>query len=178
MIRLFAAVAVPDHIGEGLLRRQQGLPGARWRPLESLHVTLRFFGNVSEDRADDLAAELAVVNGGPFDVSLGGVGSLGAGAEIEAVWAGVEEDGALRRLAARCETAARRAGLRADTRAYRPHVTLAYLSGAEPKRVAAWIQGHNLLKSPPFRVSEFALYSTWRTDHGSFYRLERVYPFG
>ena len=44
MIRLFAAVEVPAEIGEGLARRQQGLPGARWSPPENLHVTLRYFG--------------------------------------------------------------------------------------------------------------------------------------
>ena len=51
MIRLFAALAVPEDIGEGLARRQQGLPGARWRPLEALHITLRFMGEVREDVA-------------------------------------------------------------------------------------------------------------------------------
>ena len=80
------------------------------------------------------------------------------------------------RLAARCETAARRAKLKADTRVWRPHVTLAYVRGAEPRRVAAWIQGHNLLKSPAFRVSAFGLYSSWRVGEQSRYQLERLYP--
>jgi len=176
MIRLFAAVAVPEPIGEGLARRQRGLPGARWRPLESLHITLRFFGDMAENRGDDLDAELSVVGGGPFEVTLAGVGTFGDGLDIDAVWAGVEESETLRRLAARCETAARRAGLAAETRAWRPHVTLAYLRGAQPARVAAWVQGHNLLKSPCFRVDAFGLYSSWRGETGSRYRLERTYP--
>jgi hypothetical protein len=29
--------------------------------------------------------------------------------------------------------------------------------------VAAWIQANNLLRSPPFRVDRFGLYSSWRT---------------
>ena len=37
-MRLFAAIAVPDDIAQGLVRRQQGLPGARWRPPEALHI--------------------------------------------------------------------------------------------------------------------------------------------
>jgi 2'-5' RNA ligase len=176
MIRLFAAVAVPGDIGEALARRQQGLPGARWRPPESLHITLRFVGDVAENRADDLDAELSVIGGGLFEIALAGVGSFGDGADIHAVWAGLEESEALRRLAARCETAARRAGLKAETRVWRPHVTLAYLNRPEPTRVAAWIQAHNLLKSPPFAVTAFALYSSWRSDAGSAYRLERAYP--
>jgi 2'-5' RNA ligase len=175
MIRLFAAVAVPEDIGEALQRRQQGVPGARWRSLEALHVTLRFFGEVREDVADDLDAELSTVKGAPFELMLEGVGSFGEGEDIHALWAGVGENPALRQLAARCEAAARRAGLRPDQRAYRPHVTLAYTRRPEPARVAAWIQGHNLLKSPPFRVDRFGLYSSWPGPEGSVYRLERAY---
>ncbi|HWA60676.1 MAG TPA: RNA 2',3'-cyclic phosphodiesterase [Caulobacteraceae bacterium] len=177
-LRLFAAVAVPEHIGEGLARRQQGLPGARWRPLEALHITLRFAGDIPENQAADLDTELSVVGGRPFDLTLAGVGAFGEGEDIHAVWAGVEENADLRQLAARCESAARRAGLKPDTRHYRPHVTLAYLRRPEPARVAAWIQGHNLLKAPPFRVMDFGLYSSWQTDEGSRYRLEASYPLG
>ena len=54
MIRLFAAVAVPPELGEGLKARQNGLAGANWRPPEAFHITLRFFGEVREDVADDL----------------------------------------------------------------------------------------------------------------------------
>jgi 2'-5' RNA ligase len=175
MIRLFAAIAVPEEIGEGLARRQQGIPGARWRPTESLHITLRFAGEIAETLADDFDAALSGVAGEAFDVRLAGVGSFGDGLDIHAVWAGVEDGAPLRRLAARCETAARRAGLKPETRAWKPHVTLAHLNRPEPVRVAAWIQGHNLLTSPPFRVASFGLYSSWNTDRGSVYRLERSY---
>ena len=175
MIRLFAAIAIPPEIGEGLERRQEGLPGARWRPLETLHLTLRFFGKISEPVATDLDAELATIPGRPFELNLQGVGTFGEGGEVNALWAGVGGSEPLRVLAGRCESAARRAGLKAETRAYRPHVTLAYLKRADPARVAAWVQGHNLLKSPPFRVDRFGLYSSWLSSEGSRYDLEREY---
>ena len=175
MIRLFAAVAIPTDIGEALQHRQQGLPGARWRSLDALHITLRFFGEVREDMADDLDAALSTLKGAPFELMLEGAGSFGEGEDIHAVWAGVAESPALRQIAARCETAARRAGLKPDHRVYRPHVTLAYLRRPDPARVAAWIQGHNLLKSPPFRVDRFGLYSSTLGTEGSVYRVEREY---
>lgn len=178
MIRLFAAIAIPDEIAEGLVRRQQGLPGARWRPTEAFHITLRFAGEVDERRADDLDAELSGIAGEALTLTLEGVGSFQDGADIHAVWAGVAENPALRRLAARCESAARRAGLAPDRRAWRPHVTLAYLNRPDPACVAAWIQSHNLLKSPPFAVTSFGLYSSWLRDKGAMYRLERAYRLG
>ncbi len=175
-MRLFAAVEPPPEIREGLVRRQQGLPGARWRPPETLHVTLRFFGDIPSPVASDLDAELATVSVPPFDLALGGVGAFGEGKDIHAIWAGVADSEPLRRLASRCEAAARRSGLKPEQRAYHPHVTLAYLKHPDPARVAAWVQGHNLLESPPFRVTWFGLYSSWPTKEGSRYELERDYP--
>jgi 2'-5' RNA ligase len=176
MLRLFAAIPVPEEIAAGLARRQAGLDGARWRTAEQLHLTLRFFGEVREDVARDLDSELAAVGGGAFEVVLQGAGAFGEGRDLNAVWAGVAESEALRRLAKACEGAARRAGLKAERRQYRPHVTLAYLRRADPDKVAAWIQANNLLKSPPIRVDRFGLYSSFLAGEGAQYRLEAEYP--
>ncbi|MCZ6453267.1 MAG: RNA 2',3'-cyclic phosphodiesterase, partial [Alphaproteobacteria bacterium] len=46
MIRLFAALALPEAVRERLVQVRAPLPGARWVPLENLHVTLRFIGEV------------------------------------------------------------------------------------------------------------------------------------
>lgn len=175
MIRLFAAIAVPDDIGAPLLRRQHGLPGARWRPLEALHITLRFFGDVQERAAEDLDLELSRITSAPFGLTLDSVGAFGEGPDIHAVWAGVAASEPLRTLAGRCETAARRAKMTPDGRAYRPHVTLAYLRRPDPADVATWIQANSLLKSPAFAVDRFGLYSTHQTGDGTRYVLERDY---
>lgn len=176
MIRLFAALALPPEIVKGLVRRQNGVENARWRPPESLHLTLRFFGEVRQDVARDLDDALAAIDVPPFEIVLEGAGAFGEGRDIHALWAGVEESPLLRRLADACETAARRAGLKPEKRNYRPHVTLAYLKQADPAEVAAWIQGHNLLKSPPIAVDRFGLYSSILGSEGSHYRLEAEYP--
>ena len=175
MIRLFAALALPDDIAQGLARRQTGLEGARWRSAEQLHITLRFFGEVREDVARDLDAELSALGCGSFDIVLEGAGAFGEGGDIHTVWAGVAENPELKRLAKACETAARRAGLKSDSRNYRPHLTLAYLRHPDPARVAAWIQANNLLKSPPIRVDRFGLYSSFLASDGAQYRLEAEY---
>jgi 2'-5' RNA ligase len=175
MIRLFAALAVPEDIGQALARRQTGVEGARWRPLDALHVTLRFFGDIREDVARDLDAELLSIHVPPFEVELSGVGAFGEGPDIHVLWAGLAESEPLRRLAKACETAARRAGLKPEPRHYRPHLTLAYLRHPDPAEVAAWIQANNLLKSPPIRVDRFGLYSSFLGGEGAQYRLEAEY---
>jgi 2'-5' RNA ligase len=176
MIRLFAALAVPLEMAAALERRQQGLPGARWSLPEQLHITLCFFGEIDEARAADLDAKLAALSTEGFEVAFRGAGAFGEPARMRAVWAGVEESEPLRRLATKCETAAKRCGVRIDARTYRPHVTLAYLKRTPQDRVAAWLQSNNLLHSPPWRARTFGLYSSWRSAEGSRYELERSYP--
>jgi 2'-5' RNA ligase len=176
MIRLFAALSLPDDIAEPLMRRQTGIDGARWSPRENLHITLRFFGEIREDVARDLDAELGQIAFRPFAITLGGAGCFSDGGEPSAVWAGVDGSPQLRRLAAACESAARRAGLKPDKRNYKPHVTLAYLRHSDPGQVAAWIQANNLLKSPPIPVEGFRLYSSTLGGEGARYRVEAEYP--
>jgi 2'-5' RNA ligase len=176
MLRLFAAVEIPPEIAEELEPHQDDLDDARWRDPEQMHVTLRFFGDVPEPVADDLDAELSGVTGEAFDLTLAGVGAFGLGHRARAIWAGVESSVQLKRLASRCESAARRAGLAPETRTYQPHVTLAYLRGLEPSALEHWRVKHALLRTSPFRVTWFGLYSSTLGGSGSSYRLERTYP--
>lgn len=177
MIRLFTALSVPDDVAETLARRQVGLPGARWRSADQLHITLAFHGEIDERRADDLAVELErAATGGPFEIVLSGVGAFGDGHRTRALWAGVEANERLSVLAGRCHSAARRAAIPVEARDYRPHVTLAYFGpAADPGRIGGWIADHNLLRSPPFRVDRFGLWSSVLTPDGSLYTLEREY---
>jgi len=159
-----------------MARFQRGVEGARWRSLEQLHVTLRFFGDTPVEAAADLDAELARIVGEPLELVLVGAGAFGEGGEVRALWAGVAENAALRTLAGRCESAGRRAGLKGEKRLYRPHVTLAYTHRPDPREVARWVADHNLLRSPPFRVTWFGLWSSTLHPSGSRYQLEREYP--
>ncbi len=177
MIRLFTALSVPDDVAEALARRQTGLPGAKWRTADQLHITLAFYGGIDERRADDLSVELdRAATGGPFEITLSGVGAFGDGHRTHAIWAGVAPCERLSVLAGRCRSAAERAAIPIERRDYRPHLTLAYLdSGADPARIGTWIAEHNLLQSPPIRIDRFALYSSVLTQGGSRYDLEREY---
>ena len=177
MIRLFTALTVPDDVAETLKRRQSGLPGAKWRDEDHLHITLAFYGEVERRRADDLAAELErAATGGAFEIELQGVGAFGDAHRSHTVWAGVGPSERLNVLAGRCRSAAERAGIALERRDYRPHLTLAYLKPqTDPARVGAWITGHNLLHSPPIRIDRFGLYSSVLTARGSQYQLEREY---
>ena len=177
MIRLFTALSVPDDVAETLARLQSGLPGARWRSRDQLHLTLAFYGEMPDRQSDELALALdRAAGGGPFDYTLQGVGAFGDAHRSHTLWAGVEANERLSVLARRCRTAAERAGLTLERRDYRPHVTLAYLkSQTPPDRLGAWLTEHNLLHSPPIPAHSFGLWSSVLTRDGSHYQLEQEY---
>lgn len=177
-LRLFAALDIPDDVAGRLLALQRGVPGAQWRAREHLHLTLRFFGEVQEPVADDLDAALEEVGQGttPFELQLAGAGFFG-GADPHALWAGVAANEALKALAAGCERAARRCGLKAETRKFTPHVTLAYLKGSILERVISFEKRVALFESRPWRVESFVLFSSHvRKNAPSIYREEAAYP--
>jgi 2'-5' RNA ligase len=178
-LRLFACLDLPPDIADQLVRLQRGLAGASWRPVENLHVTLRFFGDTPEPVADDLDAALDAVGQGmaPFTLKLKGADWFGKD-EPHTLFIGVAEPTALIQLASACERAARSVGLKPETRKYLPHVTLAYLNGAAPvDRVHAFCRRLALFESRPFSVQGFYLWSSLLRSGGpSVYREEAVYP--
>lgn len=176
-IRLFAALDTPDDVAERLLALMKGVPLAKWRPRENLHLTLRFFGEVTEPIADEIDAGLdeAAASTAPFELKLKGAGAFGKDSP-HTLWIGVEKNAALEKLAASCERAARRAGLKPEPRKFAPHVTLAYVGATEFAAVQSFEQRHALFDAPAFSVDSFGLYSSWtRKSAPSLYRLEADY---
>lgn len=177
-LRLFAALDIPDDIADRLLVLQRDVPGAKWRPRENFHLTLRFFDEVTEPVADDIDAALdeAARSCAPFELRLKGAGAFG-GADPHSLWVGAPETPGLSKLAAACERAARRSGLKPESQAFKPHVTMAYLSNAELSRVHAFETRNSLFETDSWRVTSFALYSSFsRKSAPSLYRLEAEYP--
>lgn len=177
-MRLFAAFDIPEEASARAAAIQRGVGGASWRPVENFHVTLRFFGEIAENVARDVDAALEEAAQGhePFELRLKGAGSFGKD-EPHTLWLGLSESEPLRRLAADIERAVRRAGVKPETRKFTPHLTLAYLHGADVARVQAFESRYALFESPPWRVDRFGLYSSWlRKSQPSLYRQEAEYP--
>lgn len=177
-LRLFAALPVPEDFHPRLVSLQKGVPGARWRPAANFHITLRFFGEISEDVAEDLDGELASIQLPSFDVRLKGAGWFGR-REPHALWIGIDAPEALETLQRRCEKAARRAGLEPETRNFSPHMTIAYLRDTPMEKVTAFANKLVKFETEAFRATHFSLYSSW-TRHGdaNLYSVETDYPLG
>lgn len=175
MFRLFAALPVSADTSNQLAALQTGLIGAAWRPIENFHITLRYFGDLSAELAEELDRELAQIEAGAFNVRLQGVGWFGR-RKPRAVWAGVEESAPLRDLSSKCERAARRLGLPPDKHPFTPHITLAYLHHTSPEDLHIWADARKYFTAEPLRFEGFHLYSSQLGNGPGRYRVEADYP--
>jgi 2'-5' RNA ligase len=129
--RMFLAVALDDesrHAVAAHLSTELGgrlLPG-RVIPADNWHITLRFLGETSPERADLIVRHLdAHLMVDAFRVRIGGLGGFPRERKASVLWMGVDGDTApLAELAAECERAAVRAGFDAEGRPFHPHLTL------------------------------------------------------
>lgn len=174
-MRLFVALALPEHVGQSLLAIQAGVPGARWMERGQLHLTLRFVGEVDGRDANAIDETLATVLAPQFTLELKGVGAFG-GKNSRALWAGVAPNEALIHLQRKIESAIQRLGFPAEERKYTPHVTLARLRAAPAGRVMDYLADHSLYASGRFPADRFILYSSQTTPSGNIYVAEREYP--
>ena len=138
MPRLFTALEIPLAARTRLSLMRAPLNGAKWVDAENMHITLRFAGDIDGRTADELADQLADVTVRPFTVTIAGAGAFG-GRDPRVLWAGVEMSPELDALYRANERAARAAGLEADPRGFKPHVTLARMRGVRQRSVAQFL---------------------------------------
>lgn len=133
MIRTFVAAPVEDAV---VRRRLAGarsllpeLRGVRWAAERQLHFTLKFLGDVEEERIEAARrATAAAARGGPgsFRLALEGLGAFPPKGAARVVWAGCGAGAeALASLAATVEEAFDAAGFPREERPFSPHLTLA-----------------------------------------------------
>ena len=175
MPRLFTAIEIPDSVRLRLSLLRAPVPSARWIEPENMHITLRFAGDIDGRTADDFADQLAQVSFEPFSVSIAGTGAFG-GRGPRVLWAGVESGPGLQSLYRANERAARAAGLEPDPRSFSPHVTLARMRSGRQSAVARFLEENGDLRTEPFTVNRFVLFSAKPGSGGPPYGVEAVYP--
>lgn len=188
MIRAFLAIDLSPEI-LGLYARAYAAgrsrkPRVRWVRPENVHITLRFLGDVSEDRLQGLRSRIAEVTGrtSAFRASMGRAGCFGPRGAPQVLWFSVESSFArgapLQALAAAVEDAVSSFGLEAKRRPWTAHATVA----RNPDRVG-WEGWEGDLESwglggIGFDVREVVLYSSTLRPQGPSYSRVWSLPLG
>jgi RNA 2',3'-cyclic 3'-phosphodiesterase len=176
-MRLFIAIELPEDAKEHLLAvRDAAKPhvgGAALTRAANLHLTLKFLGEVEPRRAESLVESLEKVKG-PAGIELSAVEiecfpSRGSVRIVASALGGQVE--ALAAVHAAIEQRCRFLGFERETRAYRPHVTLARARPALPPatRERLSLATEDLFPGPAFVAEEFVLVRSTLRPQGSEY---------
>jgi RNA 2',3'-cyclic 3'-phosphodiesterase len=157
LIRVFCAVELPREVRAAVaahaarLRREFPDARASWARPEGLHITLKFIGEVEAARVESLsrAAAAAVEGFKPFRLSIEESGTFPPRGAARVLWLGVkDESGQLARLQRRLEEECSSAGFPPESRAFKPHLTVARLR--TPKDSVALSEAHRQTPFGPF----------------------------
>src|SRR5207253_3798460 len=97
-----------------------------WVSGEGIHVTLKFLGEVGDDREAEITAALerAAAGARTLPLALGGFGVFPDFRRPRVVWAGIAPEPGLEILQHRVEQEVAPLGFPTEARPFRPHVTL------------------------------------------------------
>jgi len=105
--------------------------------IDTLHVTLKFVGEVDAERVPGIAqvVEQVAATESVFELQLDGLGAFPNRERPSVIWVGLRNAAACSRMAAALESQLVECGIPADERAFRPHLTLARIKGRPPGRL-------------------------------------------
>jgi 2'-5' RNA ligase len=181
-IRTFVAVDISEEVRRGLAALISQLEplasGIRWVRPESLHITLKFLGEVEETRLSELreALDLAVRGISAFDYALTGPGCFPSWRRPRVLWVGVHNaDHQLFRLQKQVEEAFQQLGFDPEDREFTAHLTVARVKS--PGGAAAVLERFRkaAIQVAPVHVSEVRLMQSHLRPDGAVYSvLHRV----
>ncbi|CAG0931673.1 RNA 2',3'-cyclic phosphodiesterase [Planctomycetaceae bacterium] len=175
-MRTFVAIKLPGEVKELLRSIQSGLDrgfrGVSWVKAESIHLTLKFLGEIDEAKAREVseALEKASSASGPFTLEVQGVGCFPNSRSPRVLWAGIKESAPLASLQKRVDGLLMEAGFEAEDRPFTPHLTLCRIKSPEDGRtLGKLLAGLKPEAKASFTVSSFAFMKSVLKPSGAEY---------
>jgi 2'-5' RNA ligase len=174
-MRVFIALDIPQEIRtritEYMEHAKSLAPNARWARVEGLHVTLKFVGEVSEARVQQIKTALASVKSNPFEVKFEGVGFFPNEQKPRSFWIGVGGGQQLRNLAMNLNIRLEFLGFKSEVKPYKPHITLARIQYRtdESKRLASFLNSELATQFGTMIAKQFILFRSQMGKGGSTY---------
>lgn len=171
MPRLFTALEVPHDAALSLSLLRGGLPGSRWIETEDYHITLRFFGDITNEIADELVQTFDHIKRRSFTLQLKGIGVFGS-KKPHSLYASVAACEELMLLQSDIDRIAKRLGLKLDKGKFIPHVTVARLNQVKLDDLLPYLSSRGNFSTAPFAISRFVMMSSRQSIGGGPYIIE------
>jgi len=180
-IRSFIAIELPDELKLALTRLQTSLkqvapPVVKWVEARGIHLTLKFLGNVSSDRINDIIQVMEQSARGipPFQLEAKNVGAFPNLKRPQVLWVGVSGQlDRLSQLQQRIETNLVPLDFAAEQRPFTAHLTLARIreqaSSHERQRLGEFVVAAKFDTAYTIAVNSVSLMRSELTREGAIY---------
>jgi 2'-5' RNA ligase len=171
--RLFVAIDLLESTKRFLIDLDPKIRGVRWTEAAQMHLTLGFFGDVSEDVDLALREKLSAIEFGAFFLPITGVGTFPPKGPPKIIWIGVGRGHPhLFQVHKRVQEAALAAGIEPELRPWHPHITIARCRDVAPQSIRKFLQSNLYLDAGMIHVEAFHLYSSKLTPAGPIHTRE------
>lgn len=189
-VRSFIAIPVPSAGIEALEEAVKNLgpeigKNVRWVRPESIHLTLKFMGDIPVEMVERVLEALPPVAAqfSPIDLSISGLGVFPNPRRPRVLWAGVHGDlEALSSLQLAIDDAVEKLGLPKEQRAFSPHLTLGRVrrdvAEGQLRRIGQAVAAGELTGAPPWTADAVNLMRTELDPTGSRHYLVGSAPIG
>jgi 2'-5' RNA ligase len=190
-IRAFIAIELPEPILaelgklEARLKPQLPREPIRWVKADSIHLTLKFLGQVPSDQLEmiSLSLRVAVTAHAPFTLEVKGAGCFPDIHRPRVVWVGVQEnDHRLHALQRAVENAIEPLGYPTEIRDFTPHLTLGRVARdvrqADQKKIGDVVQAAGVGTLGRWEVRQLALIKSDLKPSGAEYTILAYAPLG
>jgi 2'-5' RNA ligase len=180
LLRAFIAIEIPreirEAVGKAMAPLQKGIGSiVRWVPVENMHLTLKFLGDVSptnvEMLSEMLLAEAKLFH--CFDLRLSGLGSFPTLKRPRVIYIGIQAPVTLEALQRGIESASRRLGYESEERGFSPHLTIGRVkqnvTGTEQQTIRRALEEIRIDLLGTARVDSVHLYKSDLKPTGSMY---------
>ena len=137
-LRTFLAVPLGQEVLQAIagIRHDlaSALPDVRWVSPETMHLTIKFFGDIPSTDIDKIKTAMLSLQKQQqaFETDISGLGAFPSLARPRVVWLGVQNQTAFRRLHSAVEEELSRTGFERDERPFSPHLTMGRVKKAIP----------------------------------------------
>ena len=180
LLRTFIAVDIPPAIQKTIQYKIEMLRKAignsiRWVPVQNIHLTLKFLGDVSQNDVDKLTQMLRTESDthASFDITIGGLGSFPNSKRARVVFIRTQAPAELDALQRGIESATTRLGFEADTRPFSPHLTVGrvrgHITAPEQEKIRKILEETKIDSVGTARVDSIHLYKSELKPGGSVY---------
>ena len=176
-MRTFIAIELPDTVKKELVQLIDGLKSSqadvKWVNPKGIHLTLKFLGNIDEEKVTEIKDVLDKVTKAenPFELRLAELGAFPTPASPRVIWAGVKEGAQLAiDLAKKLEEQLEKIGFEKEKRSFYPHLTLGRVRSAQNKgRLTKLLESTKFKCSSTIKVSHISLIQSTLTPTGAIY---------